>query len=531
MPAYHLSTLDLIVIGLYAVFIIILGLLLSGKHKNAQDYFLASRTMTWPFIGLSLFASNISSTTLIGLAGNAYAHNIAAYNYEWMAAWVLIVFVIFFLPFYLKAGIYTIPEFLEKRFDARCRYYFSILTLFLNIVVDTAGSLYAGGLVMKLIFPEIPLWESITLLAVLAGIYTIAGGLAAVIYTDAIQAVLLLIGAVIVTVMVFSQVGDWQQVIAQIPAEDLSLIRPLDDPNLPWLGLIGVFLLGFYFWNTNQFIAQRILSAKDVNHGRWGALFAGFLKLPVLFIMVLPGIMARALYPDLPQADLVYPTLLFDLLPVGILGLVVAGLIAALMSSIDSTLNSASTLVTMDFVHKKLGGDLEQQQYQNRLMWIGRLVTFLFMLLAVLWAPQIEKFQGLFNYLQQILAYAVSPVVAVFFLGTFWRRANADGAFSALIVGLIAGSSLYVANELYHWIDIHFLYVAPILFILAFAVGVFISLIKPQPEAHNIEHMVWSRVYYQAETQTLRQLPWYQNYRILSLLLFVLTVALLLAFW
>ena len=526
MPSFQLAMIDWLVIIAYAIVIIFLGLILSQKKMNAEEYFLAGRSMTWPFIGISLFASNISSTTLVGLAGGAYSSSIAIYNYEWMAVLVLIIFAIFLLPFYLHSRIYTIPEFLEKRFDARSRYYFSVLTLFLNIVVDTAGTLYAGGLVMKLIFPQVPLWESITILALLAGIYTIAGGLAAVIYTDAIQAILLLIAAVIVTFIALSQVGGWESVVNQIPARDLSLIQPLDDPHLPWLGLIGVFLLGFYFWATNQFITQRVLSAKNVNHGRWGVLFAGLLKLPVLFIMVLPGIMARLLYPDLPNPDLVYPTLLFDLLPVGILGLAVAGLIAALMSSIDSTLNSASTLVTMDFIHK-----FYPKINSKQLMWTGRITTLLFMLLAIVWAPQIENFKGLFNYLQQVLAYAVSPVVAVFLLGTFWRRANQSGAFAALMAGLVIGTLLFMANVVFGWISIHFLYIAPILFTISLIVGIIISLLTPAPRLEQIEGHVWTSGFYQAETQELRKLPWYQNYRILSLLLITLTATIIGKFW
>ncbi|MDY6994349.1 MAG: sodium:solute symporter, partial [Pseudomonadota bacterium] len=514
---FELQTIDLVIIALYAVFIIVVGLVLAKKHKNAEEYFLAGRGMIWPLVGISLFASNMSSTTLIGLPGSAYQSSIAAYNYEWMAIIVLVIFAIFFLPFYLQARIYTIPEFLEKRFDKRARYYFSLMTLFLNVVVDTAGALYAGGLVMELIFPAIPLWQNIVLLAVMAGIYTIAGGLSAVIITDTLQALLLLIGSVIITLLALSEVGGWHQVVAQIPPADLSLIRPIDDPDVPWPGLIsGVFIVGFYFWATNQFITQRVLSAKNVNHGRWGVLLAGLLKIPVLFIMVLPGLMGRVLYPDLDNPDSVYPTLLFDLLPVGLLGLVIAGLIAALMSSIDSTLNSASTLVTMDFVHH-FKPNLDNRQ----LMWIGRFVTFLFMLFAVIWAPQIRAFEGLFQYLQQMLAYAVSPVVAIFALGLFWWRANATGAFFALMVGLITGSSLFIINEVLLWTHIHFLYISPILFGLSLITAILVSLITQPPKRESVENYTWNKAFFDRETQEVKRLPWYQNYRILSILLLI----------
>ena len=264
---------------------------------------------------------------------------------------------------------------------------------------------------------------SIAIIAVVAGIYTVAGGLAAVIYTDALQSILLVTGSAIISLTALEQVGGWEALTASIPAEKLSLIRPWDDPGVPWPGLVtGVVLLGFYFWCTNQFMVQRVLSAKSVEHGRWGALFAGLLKLPVLFLMVLPGSFAILLYPDLTNPDLVFPTLIFDLLPVGIIGIVTGGFIAALMSQIDSTLNSASTLITMDFVL-----DRRPNLSQHQLMRIGQLVTLIFMILSVMWAPYIENFGSLFKYLQKILSYTVPPVLVLFIFGFFSRSANSAG--------------------------------------------------------------------------------------------------------
>ncbi|MFQ6116575.1 MAG: sodium transporter, partial [bacterium] len=221
-PDFSLHFIDLTIIGLYIVFIVWLGLRLGKRHGSAEDYFLASRSMIWPFIGLSLFASNISSTTLVGLAGDAYSTGISVFNYEWFAVIILVFFVLFFLPFVLRAKVYTMPEFLERRFDGRACTYFSVLTLFLNILVDTAGSLYAGGLMLKLIFPQIPLWQTISVLAVVAGVYTIAGGLAAVIYTDAVQTALLLLGSVVISVAAFLKVGGWNAVTTQVSPNMLS---------------------------------------------------------------------------------------------------------------------------------------------------------------------------------------------------------------------------------------------------------------------------------------------------------------------
>ena len=531
---FALHPVDIGVIVGYIVVVVAVGLLLArSKEDTAEGYFLAGRSMIWPFIGISLFASNISSTTLVGLAGSAYDTGIAVFNYEWMAALILAFYAVFMLPFVLRAKVFTMPEFLERRFDRRARSYFSVLLLFLNIVVDTAGSLYAGALILKLVFPEIPIWQTVAVLAVLAGAYTILGGLTAVIYTDALQGVILIVGSIAISAIAYDQVGGWSQVLAGVPADKLSLIRPIGDPAVPWPGLLfGVTLLGFYFWCTNQFMTQRILSAKNVDHGRWGALFAGLLKLPVLFIMVLPGTFAILLFPDLPKGDLVFPTLMFELLPIGLLGLVFAGFIAALMSQIDSTLNSASTLVTMDFVAR------DHPDYDpRRLKRVGQFVTFLFMLLAVLWAPQIERFGGLFDYLQAVLSYTVPPVVAMFLFGLFWKRANAQGAFAALLVGVIALIGLMVSGTIY-WprpphdvIGMHFLYVAPVLFVASSAVLVVVSLMTAPPDAETIRPYIWTRAFFDAETEELAGRPWYQNYRILAALLVAMALIIVVQFW
>lgn len=512
---YSLHAVDLAIIIAYALLMVGLGLYFGRQHDDAQDYFLAGRRMIWPLIGISLFASNISSTTLVGLAGEAYSTGIAVFNYESMAAIVLIFGVFFFFPFLLRSGVYTMPEFLERRYDSKARTYFSILTLFLNIVVDTAGSLFAGALVLKLLFPELPLWQTVALLAIAAGIYTIVGGLAAVMYTDALQALLLVIGSIFIAYAAFDVAGGWQAVMSHVPPDMVSLIRPVDDSSVPWPGLLtGVPLLGFYFWCTNQFMVQRVISAKDVNHGRWGALFAGSLKLPVLFIMVLPGTAAIILYPELPRADLVYPTLMFDLLPTGLLGLVLAGFIAALMSQIDSTLNSASTLVTMDFVRRA-----RPNLTPHQLMRVGQVATFSFMVLAVIWAPQIENFGSLFKYLQRILSYAVPPVVVMFLAGMFWRRANSGGAIAAIVVGLIAGAILFFLNEITDTISLHFLYIAPLLFVICLIAMVVGSLMTPPPSDETVNSMTWSPSFFREETTELQAMPWYQNYRILSAIL------------
>jgi len=518
----HTGTLamaDMVILVVYFSGMIGLGFWLARRNAGAEDYFLAGRRMIWPFIGLSLFASNLSSTTLIGLSGDAYASGISVYSYEWMAALILVVFAMLFLPLLLRARVYTMPEFLYRRFDGRARVYLSALTLFLNLVVDTAGSLYAGALVVKMVFPELPLWQIIGFVAVIAGLYTITGGLAAVIFTDAAQALLLILGATIITVIGLDKVGGFDAVLAQVPADKLSLIRPLDDPTLPWLGLVtGVPLLGFYYWATNQTIVQRSLAAKSLDHGRWGALFAGLLKLAPLFIMVLPGTVAILLYPELPRADLVFPTLMFDLLPTGLLGLTLAGFIAAIMSSIDSALNSASTLVTMDFIRPR-----HPELDSRRLMQIGRLVMALFMLFAVLWAPQIAHFPSLFQYLQITFSYLVPPVVVLFVFGVFWPRANAKGAMATIVIGLVTGLALFVIVGVLELMELHFLYVAPVVFAASSVAMVVGSFAGPPPERAAIASCIWSPQSVETDEETARKRPALANPWLLSGLLASLT--------
>ncbi len=533
MPDFSLHWIDFTVIFVYIVVILWIGIWVSRNTDDTEDYFLAGRSLTWSLIGFSLVASNMSSTSLIGMAGSAYGTGVSVFNYEWMAAIVLIFFTIFLLPLLLKSQVFTMPEFLERRYDSRSRYYFSGFTILGNIFIDTAGALYAGALVIFLLYPSVPFALSVVILALLAGAYTILGGLKAVVYTDTIQAVLLMLGAVLISALAFGKVGSWEVVTTSVDEGMLSLIQPASDPFLPWPGLLfGIPLLGFYFWCTNQFMVQRVLGAKSLDHGRWGALFAGFLKLPVIFIMVLPGIFALILYPDLPTMegftpDLIFPVLLFDLLPIGLRGLILVALIAAIMSSIDSTLNSASTLVTMDFA-KPLKPDWTEKQLLN----VGRITTFVFMIIAAAWAPMITNFASLWEYLQSILAYQSPPFVAAFLVGIFWAGANRQSAFWGMVGGHVVSAGLFVSIMIFGVIDIHFLYVAPILFVVSIFLIVIISILtETKQERADIEAFLWTTDSYKKETKELAEKPWYQNYRIQSIIILAITAVILYMFW
>jgi solute:Na+ symporter, SSS family len=521
-----LSLFDWLVVAIYAGGLVVLGLLMARSRLGPSDYFLASRASRWPVIGLALFASNMSSTALVGLTGGAYAIGISVYDYEWSANLVLVFFCVFFLPFIIRSRSYTMPEFLERRYDGRVRLYFSILTLFLNLCVDSAGVLYSGSLVCQLLFPGLRLWVITAMLAGAAGLYTTIGGLRAVMYTEAVQAIVLIAGALLICVNAFDRAGGWHTVMSSVSPDALSLIRPIGDPGVPWPGLLfGIPILGFYYWCTNQSIVQRMLSARNIQHARWGALFAGLLKLLVLFLIVMPGICALLLFPKLPRADMVYPNLILRLLPSGLVGLVVAGFIAATMVAIASILNSASTLVTMDII-KPLRAHLSDSQ----IVRIGRWTTAALLILAVIWAPQLQHFPSLWQYLQGVLAYAVPPVVALFVVGMFWPRANANGAAACMVVGSSLGFVFFVVNVVLEWTHVHFLYVAPILALFDTAVLIAVSLAQPSALSPTSEATMWKPAFGRAENADLLVMPLWKDYRLLSLLLLILTATIVYEF-
>jgi len=522
MKNFELGGLDLSIVIAYLLFVVLLGFYFGRKHKNAEDYFLAGRNLTWPLIGFSLFASNMSSNSLVGLTGSGYASGFSVFSYEWMAVLVLIIFAIFFLPFYLKNRIYTVPEYLEGRFDYFTRAYASAIAIILNVIVDVAATLYAGGVLVQLIFPELELWMIIAILAVVAGAYTISGGLSAVVYTDAIQAVILILGSIVITYFAWQESGGISEVMKITEPEHFDIIKSTSDKELPWPGLFGVLLLGFYFWGTNQYITQRSLASKSTIQGQWGSMFAGFLKLSILFIMIFPGAFARVIYPEVTNVDQLYPTMLFDLLPTGVLGIVLAGFIAALMSSIDSGLNSVSTLVTMDFIAKARPNKTTKQ-----LMKSGRWVTLIVMILATAWAPQIVHFEKLWDYLQQALSWFCPPIVALFVMGLFWKKANANGALWTIVIGGIITILSIVFNNA-PWKP-HFLYTASLHFFISCVAMVIGSLISSKPATAG-EGTVFSWASYREETLELNARPWYKNYRLHGLLLVGAVIIILIIF-
>ena len=523
---FEVGAIDISILVAYLVLSRIIPLLLAGKNESSEDYFLGGRNFIWPFVGLSLVATNMSGATYVGLAGAGYSQGISVFAYEWMTTVILAIFIFFILPFYLRSQVFTLPEFLNNRFDGRSRLAFAGFNLFANMFIDMAAALYAGALVVRAIAPVIPLWVDIIALATLAAVYTIFGGLGAVMISDSFQATLTLIGGVVVFIITLTKIPSWQAVEEKAGSEKLSLILPIGNEALPWPGLItGVLIIGLYYWTTNQLVVQRTLGARSLDHGRWGSLLAGFVKLSFLFLFILPGTFALVIYPNLQNPDLVFPTLVFDLLPVGIRGLMLAAIIAAITSTVDSILNSASTVVTMDFVRT-----LRPDTSQASLVRIGQISTVGALIVAVIWAPTIVRFDTLYGYLQSILSYTVPPVVAVFFLGILWRRVTATAAFLTLAIWIPLGIVAFVLSQILSVFSIQFLYFAGLLFLVSIVFLVVVSLLGDPPPREKTDDLTWENRYWAEETRELQGTPLWKNYRFLTIVMLVSTVVIVYIF-
>ena len=529
MPAtQNLTLLDLGVFGVYIAGLIVAGILDRRRAAKARDHFLAGQSASWPRIGFSLYASTISATSLVGLTGSAYAHGISVYNYEWMAAVVLTIFCAFVLPTYIRSQVFTVPEFLELRYGKFVRTYVSGLALFLGVFLDASGALFAGAVLFQILFPDWPLWQVCALLAVLAGGFLITGGLRAIIAVESIQGMVMVIACASIAWFTFQAVGGWHAAMARIDASHLRLVNPASDPAMPWTGLVtGVPLIGFYFWCTNQTMVQRVLSARSLDHGRWGSLLGGALKLSNLFLVILPGAAAIYLFPHLKRPDDVFSHIVFNVLPHGLAGLIVAACLISILSGLAGIYNSTSTLMTMDFIHR-----LRPNLDEAGLVRTGKIVTVIFMALSILWAPQIVYFKDtLWQYLQAILCYFVPPIAAVFIAGLFIRRVNKAGAAAGLIVGTVSSFVLFFGVEVFHRIPLQFLVAAMVIFVISFAALLAGSLLAPPQDVTAIVPLMFARTVWRDETMHLKTVKWYQNYRFLSIGLLAVTAAIVVWYW
>ncbi len=432
----QLNWVDIGVFVVFVCFVVGTSLYKSRKKKETtEDYFLAGRTLFWYLIGFSLIASNISTEQFVGMSGQSAGHvGMAVASYEWIAAITLVFVAIFFLPKFLKSGIFTLPEFLEHRYNPIPRAIMAFYTVIIYVAVTIAAVLYSGGLTLHTIF-GIDLTTAVWIIGIIAAFYTTYGGLRAVVWADLIQGSALIIGGVLTMILGFIAVGGVSNFL-QANADRLHMILPSDHIEIPWTALIvGIWIPNFYYWGFNQYIMQRTLGAKSLRQGQRGVIFAASLKLLIPFIVIFPGIMALQLYKDqLSTPDQAYPLLIKNLIPAGLRGFMFAAIFGAIMSSLDSMLNSASTIFTMDLYKRHF----KKHASSKSLITVGRIMTVVFVLIGCLIAPQLgnPKFKGIFHYIQDFQGYISPGILAAFVFGIIFKRAPPSAAITALILNV-----------------------------------------------------------------------------------------------
>lgn len=429
------TSFDTVAFLAYFLLVGVVAIVVSRRERQAADYFLAGRNLPWWLIGISLIASNISTEHFVGMAGSGVDFGLAIASYEWMAAVTLVIVARWFLPRFLAHGITTMPEYLERRFDDRSRTWLAVYMLLAYVFVAMATVLYSGGLALQTIF-DIPLGWGILILAAFAGAYTAYGGLKAVVWSDLIQGIMLLSGGALTTWFGLRAIGGWDGLMHEA-GDKFHMVLPLDHQELPWFAVFfgGLWIANLFYWGCNQFITQRTLGARNVVQGRYGVVFAAYIKLLIPFIIVIPGIIAAVLYADdLARSDMAYPLLLQRLLPNGLTGLMFAALLAAIMSSLDSMLNSAATIFTIDIYRRRVRPDSSER----RLIAVGRMSTAAFLLIAAAWSPVLIRFERVFSYIQEFWGLITPGVAIVFLGGLFWRRATASAAAWVMVATLPA---------------------------------------------------------------------------------------------
>ncbi len=496
------QTLDWVVIASYFAIIAVVAIwVMTRKQKSTEDYFLAGRNIGWFVVGASIFASNIGSEHVVGLAGAGAGGKIPMLIYE-LHAWLVITLGWVFLPFYIRSGVFTMPEFLERRFSSGTRWFLSVFSLAAYVLTKISVTVYAGGIVIASIL-NIDFWTGALATVVLTGIYTVLGGMRAVVYTEALQTVVLVLGAGTLTFIGLDTVGGWDGLRDSLEPGYLNMWRPATDPDFPWPSLvITSTIVGLWYWCTDQYIVQRVLSAKNITEGRRGTIFGGLLKLLPVFLFLVPGVVALALknkgelHWDSP--DQAFAALLMNKMPVGLRGLVAAGLLAALMSSLASVFNSCSTLFTVD-IYKKLRPNTPEKE----LLTIGRIATVIVVILGILWIPVMQNISGvLYEYLQSVQAYIAPPIAAVFLWGIFHKRINSQGALSTLVMGLVVAfirimlelmvDSLTPGSIIHTFAASNFLTFAAWFFLFCVVWCLVVSLLTPAPAPESVQGLTFA---------------------------------------
>jgi SSS family solute:Na+ symporter len=528
--ANSLNFIDKAVLVLYLVVVVGIGCWVGMRSRKGteggKDYFLAGGSLRWPMIGLALFSTNISTIHLVGFAQEGYKNGLVAGNFEWMAPFLLIVLALFFAPFYIRSRVATLPDFLERRYSRSCRDWLALLSIISAIFIHIGFTLYTGAVVLKGLF-GIPILYSIIGATILTGLYTIIGGLMAVVVTESIQTVVLLIGSVLLTIFGLIKVGGWSGIAENVDAVKLTMLRPSSDPaGYPWYSVfLGYPVIGLWYWCADQTIVQRVLGAKDENHARVGALFAGFIKILPVFIFVLPGIMLVALinqgqFAELEDSKDAYSYLIKNLLPTGLTGVMAAALLAALMSTVSGALNSIATLFSYDLYKR-----WKPNTSDKKLVFVGRLATFVAMIIAIIWSQYIGHFEGIYQGCISLICYVAPPITAVFLLGVFWKRASSAGAMTTLVIGSILGFVVFLLE----WYKDSTGWTMPALLagfylcMICIAIHIVISLFKPHRHTEDSILLVWGN-----PLDCLKDKGWpgFGNYKFLSALLFGIMVVL-----
>ena len=490
-----------ILILFFGVLGYIIWWVINQKQESSEDYFLAGRNLGWFVIGASIFASNIGSEHIVGLAGTAANSGMVMGHYE-LHSWIILLLGWVFVPFYLRSTVFTMPEFLERRYSESSRWILTIITLISYILTKVSVSVYAGAVVFQTLM-GIEFWSGALIIVLLTGAYTILGGLRAVIYTDALQALVLLVGSITITLIGLIKIGGWSNLVSELEPSHFNMFLPADHPDFPWIGMVfAPPIIGIWYWCTDQYIVQRVLSAKNETQARRGTIFAGYLKLLPILMFFIPGLIAYAMSKsgqlNYTSSDQVFPTLVRELLPSGMRGLVAGGLLAALMSSLSSVFNSCSTLFTID-IYKKLNPHVSEK----KLVFVGRIATGIVVITGILWIPlmQVISSGGLYKYLQSVQAYIAPPIAAVFLLGIFWSRINASGALAALIGGFSAGmvrlgleikKASLSEGILLDIAELNFLYFAILSFLSSVAVMIVVSILTPPPDLERLKGLTFS---------------------------------------
>jgi len=530
---FNIGTIDVIVILLYLVIIVGLGIWVGIRYRHrgqGKSYFLAGGNLTWPLIGLALFSTNISTIHLIGFAQEGYENGLAYGNFEWMAAFTLIALALFFAPLYIRSRVATLPDFLERRYSRGARDWLAAISIISAIVLHIGFTLYTGAVVLEGLF-GIPIMTSIIVAAILTGAYTIVGGLLAVVLTESLQTIVLLAGSVILTIIAYNKVGGWEGLTSHVEAVKLTVMRPAGDPsNLPWYSvLLGYPVIGLWYWCADQTIVQRVLGARNENHARIGPLFAGFIKILPVFIFVFPGVICLALInqgilPELNDSRNTYDFMIRELLPTGLTGVMAAALLAALMSTVSGALNSIATLFSFDLYKR-----WRPETSHRKLVVIGRIATFVAMILAILWSPFVGRFPTLYQGINTIISYMAPPITVVFIYGVFWHKASSKGAMVTLISGSVLGLTVFLLDwfkESTGW-SVPFLLSAFYLFLACSAIMITVSLFNPHKHTTESEQLVWK-----SPLEALRGQAWkgIGDYRFIAGFLFVVMVVLYIIF-